>query len=194
MEVWVISTGMAVLDPGYDQRVAEIVENLVEQNGGSTLVLLSSLRLLRTVGERLTSRKRGYEILLQGSSPRGELLRRFREDLTSVLVGSVSFREGIDVPGSGLTQVIIDRIPFPHPNDPVVEARNRLEGSSSFRDVTLPWAKLLLKQAVGRLIRTRTDKGRVVILDGRVVERRDWKILDALPRVVVRPLKVRVRS
>lgn len=194
MEVWVISTGMAVPDPGYDQRVAEIVEKLVEQNGGSTLVLLSSLRLLRTVGERLTSRKRGYDIFLQGSLPRGELLRRFREDLASVLVGSVSFREGIDVPGSGLTQVIIDRIPFPHPNDPVVEARNRLEGNSSFRDVTLPWAKLLLKQAVGRLIRTRTDRGRVVILDGRVVERKDWKILDALPRVVVRPLRVRIRS
>jgi ATP-dependent DNA helicase DinG len=100
MEVWVISTGMAVPDPGYDQRVAEIVEKLVEQNGGSTLVLLSSLRLLRTVGERLTSRKRGYDIFLQGSLPRGELLRRFREDLASVLVGSVSFREGIDVPGS----------------------------------------------------------------------------------------------
>jgi len=83
-------------------------------------------------------------------------------DETSVLIGSVSFREGVDVPGEGLTQVIVDRIPFPHPGDPLVRARNELEEGKGFVRVTLPNARMFLRQAVGRLIRSSSDHGRVV--------------------------------
>ena len=106
-------------------------------------------------------------VLVQGELPQRELLARFREDETSVLIGSVSFREGVDVPGEGLTQVIVDRIPFPHPGDPLVRARNELEEGKGFVRVTLPNARMFLRQAVGRLIRSSSDHGRVVLLDGR---------------------------
>ena len=147
--------------------------------------------LLGAVAARMTSKPRDYEVLVQGTLSRKELLERFRDLETSVLIGSVSFREGIDVPGESLTQVIIDRIPFPHPSDPVVQARNDLESGKSFMSFTLPMATLLLRQAVGRLIRTASDRGRVVILDRRLLDRPDWGILSSLPRVPCRRLRVR---
>ncbi|MDR2522652.1 MAG: ATP-dependent DNA helicase [Synergistaceae bacterium] len=181
MELLVVDVGIPVASNGYDARVCRVVERLCEENGGRTLVLLSSMRLLRTLAGHMRGRQRKYEVLVQGELPQRELLRRFREDETSVLVGSVSFREGVDVPGGGLTQVIIDRIPFPHPNDPLVQARNALEGQKAFIGTTLPNAKMFLRQAVGRLIRSSTDRGRVALLDGRALDRRDWKILESLP-------------
>lgn len=191
METWVVDVGLAVGDEGYDGRVSRIVEKLCDDNGGSTLVLLSSLRLLRIVGGRLKKRPKPYRVFVQGDLPRGSLLSAFREDRTSVLIGSVSFREGIDIPGDGLTQVIVDRIPFPHPRDPLIEARSRLEGSRSFVTVTLPWAKLFLRQALGRLIRSGTDRGRAVILDGRVLSRPGWRIVECLPPAPLRRVTVR---
>lgn len=190
MEILVVDTGLDVMNPRYDDTVCRIVEKLVEANGGSTLVLLASHRLLGKVGRALSSKPRGYRVLVQGEGPRGELLAAFRNDPSSVLVGSASFREGVDVPGDGLTQVIIDRIPFPHPGDPLVQARNALEGAGAFARVTLPEAKMLLKQAAGRLIRSRNDRGRVAILDGRVLGRPEWKIPSALPKVKYRRLVV----
>jgi ATP-dependent DNA helicase DinG len=174
--------------------VAAVSEELCNDNGGSTLILLSSLRLLKAVSDRLRSKERPYQVLVQGELPRNELLRRFREDLSSVLVGSVSFREGIDVPGEGLTQVIIDRIPFPHPDDPLLVTRRALDGQKVFRKMVLPRAKILLKQAAGRLIRTGTDRGRVVILDGRVLSRVGWKITEALPKVGYRRVEVEIQE
>ncbi len=190
MTIWVIDLGLSVTDEGYDDLVARIAEKLCDDNDGSTLVLLSSLRLLRAVSERLRSKEHPYRVLEQGELPRGELLRLFRQDLSSVLVGSVSFREGIDVPGEGLTQVIIDRIPFPHPADPVLVTRKALEGPGMFYENVLPRAKLLLKQAAGRLIRSKSDRGRVVILDGRVLSKRGWRITDALPGVKYKRVEV----
>jgi len=190
MEILVVDTGYEVMNPRYDETVCRIVEKLVEANGGSTLVLLASHRLLGKVARTLGSKPRGYRVLVQGEGPRSELLESFRNDPSSVLVGSASFREGVDVPGDGLTQVIIDRIPFPHPSDPLVQARNALEGAAAFSHVTLPEAKMLLKQAAGRLIRSRTDRGRVAILDGRVLSRPDWRIPSALPKVKYRRLVV----
>jgi len=192
MELWVVRMGLRVQDPGYDALVARVVERLVKDNGGRSLVLLSSMRLLRVVGERLKSTPRPFKVLVQGDLPRGELLEFFRQDETSVLVGSVSFREGVDIPGNGLTQVIIDRIPFPHPKDPLVEARQELLGRKAFSSSALPWAKLLLKQAVGRLIRSSSDRGRAVILDCRVTDYPEWEILESLPRVPVRRMNLRV--
>jgi ATP-dependent DNA helicase DinG len=139
----------------------------------------------------MRGRERSYEVLVQGDLPQRDLLKRFREVETSVLLGSVSLREGVDIPGEGLTQVIIDRIPFPHPNDPVTQARNVLEGQKAFVKMTLPGAKMFLRQAVGRLIRSNTDHGRVALLDGRAWDRRDWKILESLPPCKRRRLSVK---
>jgi ATP-dependent DNA helicase DinG len=194
MKVWIVDMGLRVTDEAYDRNVAAVVEKLCEENGGSTLVLLSSMRLMKSVAEKLGKIPRPWPVLVQGDLPRNELLRRFREEISSVLVGSVSFREGIDVPGDGLTQVIIDRIPFPHPGDPLLVTRRAMEGPSIFTEMILPLAKLLLKQAAGRLIRSRTDRGKVVILDGRVLGRRDWRITEALPKVVYRKVKVEVQN
>jgi ATP-dependent DNA helicase DinG len=149
------------------------------------------MRLLRALAERMRARPRDYEVLVQGDEPQRDLLRRFREIESSVLLGSVSFREGVDVPGEGLTQVIIDRIPFAHPNDPIVRARNALEGRESFIKTALPSAKMFLRQAVGRLLRGSADHGRVALLDGRVLERREWKILESLPSCKYRRLMVK---
>ena len=190
MEIVVVDTGLDVRSPGYDDTVCRVVEKLVETNGGATLVLLASHRLLSKVGAVLKAKPRKYRILVQGEGPRSELLQAFRDDPSSVLVGAASFREGVDVPGDGLTQVIIDRIPFPHPGDPLVQARNALEGRDSFIRSTLPEAKMLLRQAVGRLIRSRSDRGKVAILDGRVLSKTDWKIPSALPKVKYKRLVV----
>ena len=168
--------------PPYDALAARFIEKLCEKNGGRTLVLLSSLRLLRVVASQMRRKLREFNVLVQGELSQAELLNRFREDVTSVLIGCVSFREGVDIPGDGLTQVIIDRIPFPHPNDPLTQARNELEGKDCFMRVTLPMAKMFLRQAVGRLIRSRKDHGQVVILDGRVLDRKDWKVRESLPK------------
>jgi ATP-dependent DNA helicase DinG len=191
MELLVVDLGMSVASEGYDDRICRVMERLCDKNGGRSLILLSSMRLLRTFAARMRERERDYEILVQGDLPQRDLLKRFREDATSILIGSVSFREGVDIPGDGLTQVIIDRIPFPHPFDPLVQARNALEGQKAFMKVTLPNAKMFLRQAVGRLIRSGADHGRVVLLDGRALDRKEWKILESLPackyhRVLVR--------
>lgn len=190
MDISVVDLDLSVTDDLYDDRVCRVVRKLCRDNGGRTLVLLSSTRLLKKVGNYLKKHDDGYSILVQGDLPRSELLQRFRDDGSSVLVGTVSFREGVDVPGDSLTQVIVDRIPFPHPQDPIQIARRDLEGRSSFMKSVLPSAKMSLRQAVGRLIRSGSDKGKVVILDGRVLSRRNWMILDSLPKVSVRRIRV----
>jgi ATP-dependent DNA helicase DinG len=191
MELLVVDLGIAVTDGRYDDRVCRVVRKLCKENGGASLVLLSSTRLLKRVGGYLRRcSEDGYTVLIQGDLPKVELLRRFREDESSVLVGTVSFREGVDVPGDSLTQVIIDRIPFPHPDDPIQRARRDLEGPSSFIKSVLPNAKMHLRQAVGRLIRSYGDKGRVAVLDGRLVSRKNWRVLDSLPEVPIRKIRV----
>jgi len=177
MEILVVDVGVPVATQGYDERVCRIVNKLCDDNGGRSLVLLSSIRLLRSVAGYMRGHEHAYEVLVQGDMPQRELLKRFREAETSALLGSVSFREGIDVPGNSLTQVIIDRIPFPHPNDPLVQARNALEKQNAFVKTILPNAKMFLRQAVGRLIRGHSDRGRVVLLDGRILDREEWKVL-----------------
>ncbi len=191
MQIWVVDVGLRVAQEGYDERVARVVERLCDDNAGSTLVLLSSHRLLRVVADWMRRKEKGYTVLVQGDLPRTFLLEQFRKDETSVLIGSVSFREGIDVPGAGLSQVIIDRIPFPHPRDPLVQARDELEEHRGFGRVTLPRAKLLLRQATGRLIRSGSDTGRAVILDSRVLERSSWRVAHSLPRVPFRKMEVK---
>ncbi|MFA0889306.1 MAG: ATP-dependent DNA helicase [Synergistales bacterium] len=190
MSIWVVELELRVMECGYDEKASRVIEKLCEENGGRTLVLCSSRRLVDAVSRRMKRKERRYRLLCQGEAPKGELLETFRTDETSVLIGSLSFREGIDIPGEGLTQVILDRIPFPHPDDPLVRARRDLEGREAFSRSTLPMSRLFLRQAFGRLIRRKTDLGRVVILDGRALGRPDWRIFQDFPGVPIRRIRL----
>jgi ATP-dependent DNA helicase DinG len=166
-------------DPGHSARVAELVAEAAGMISGRTLVLTTTLRALRAIAEGLQAhfRESGQvEVLAQGQRPKRELMDRFREGASHgqrgcVLVASASFWEGFDVPGDALQLVVIDKLPFPPPNDPLVEARsNRLElsGRSAFKDYFLPEAAVALKQGAGRLIRRESDRGVLVVCDNRM--------------------------
>ena len=167
-------------DSAHPVKVAESVANWSRQLGGRTMVLTTTLRALRTIGEVLIAAFTQAEdplVLVQGSMPKRALIERFREgDLLGgkgcVLVASASFWEGIDVPGDALQLVIIDKLPFPPPNDPLAEARAKMlesQGRSAFTDYFLPEAAVALKQGAGRLIRRETDQGVLVVCDSRLV-------------------------
>jgi ATP-dependent DNA helicase DinG len=144
--------------------------------GGRAFVLCSTLRAVERVAARLAeamARDRlALPLLVQGSSTRRALLDEFRRHGNAVLVGSVSFWEGIDVRGEALSLVVIDKLPFAPPDDPVVEARIRrlrAMGRNPFLEYQLPEAVTLLKQGVGRLIRDERDRGVLMILDERLL-------------------------
>nr|WP_108374843.1 ATP-dependent DNA helicase [Limnohabitans sp. T6-5] len=166
-------------DPGHALQVAQLVEEAVRLLGGRTLVLTTTLNAMRTIGEYLQSRldaSANVEVLVQGQSPKRRLMERFREGAGEgrsgcVLVASATFWEGFDVPGDALQLVIIDKLPFPPPGDPLFEARSQRvtrEGKSAFADHALPEAAVTLKQGAGRLIRSETDKGVLVVCDNRL--------------------------
>ena len=165
-------------DPGHSAAVAQLAGDAVRRLGGRTMVLTTTLRALRAIGESLQSRFEGgeVEVLVQGQWPKRRLIERFREGSTAgrsgcVLVASASFWEGVDVPGDALQLVVIDKLPFPPPNDPLVEARaQRLEagGRSAFNDYFIPEAAVALKQGAGRLIRRESDQGILVVCDTRL--------------------------
>ncbi len=156
--------------PGFIEAAAEEILRLCEVTGGRAFVLFTSLRNM----ERAHSLARGrlpYQVLLQGERPKQQLLEAFRE-VPSVLFAAHSFWEGVDVPGDALSLVIIDRLPFASPGDPVVAARIRqleARGEEAFGGYQLPQAALALRQGFGRLIRTRADRGIVAMLDRRIV-------------------------
>ena len=126
-----------------------------------------------------------YPLLIQGSAPRAELLERFRELGNAVLLGTSSFWEGVDVRGEALSCVLIDRLPFASPGDPVLAARIdalRQRGGNPFRDYQLPQAVIALKQGAGRLIRGSEDRGVLVVCDPRLLSRSyGYTFLDSLP-------------
>ncbi len=166
-------------DAAHSAQVAALATQAVKQMGGRTLVLTTTLRALRAIGELMKQQLEGagIEVLVQGEWPKRHLMTRFREGAQSgglgcVLVASATFWEGFDVPGDALQLVIIDKLPFPPPNDPLVEARSkRLEsqGRSSFNDYFVPEAVVALKQGAGRLIRTESDQGVLILCDNRLV-------------------------
>jgi ATP-dependent DNA helicase DinG len=180
-------------DPAHSAQVADLVDTAVRRLGGRTLVLTTTLRALRSIGETLQSRFDGtglVDVLVQGQWPKRRLMERFRRGDADglpgcVLVASASFWEGVDVPGDALQLVIIDKLPFPPPNDPLVEARaQRLEaaGRSSFNDYFVPEAAVALKQGAGRLIRRESDHGVLVVCDTRLTSMGYGKrLLAALP-------------
>jgi ATP-dependent DNA helicase DinG len=157
--------------------VAALVARLVPILGGRTLVLTTTLRALRELAERLPQLlPEGLQVLCQGQLPKRELLERFRWGAESgqpgcVLVASASFWEGVDIPGDALQLVVIDKLPFPPPGDPLVQARSRRleqDGRSAFNDYYVPEAAVALKQGAGRLIRRESDRGVLVICDSRL--------------------------
>jgi len=167
-------------DPGHSAEVGETAIQIARALGGRTLVLTTTVRALRAIGAQLQAAlgDRGeFDVLIQGDSPKRELMTRFRKGIDPgskgcVLVATASFWEGFDVPGEALQAVVIDKLPFPPPNDPLVEARSqRLEaqGRSAFNDYFLPEAAVSLKQGAGRLIRRETDRGALVVCDNRLV-------------------------
>ncbi len=185
-------------DPQHSEQVASLSWQVACTLGGRTLVLTTTTRALRAIGDQLmeAAQENGeLDILVQGQHPKRELMQRFRQAIEpgakgTVLVATASFWEGFDVPGDALQAVIIDKLPFPPPNDPLVEARSqRLEsqGRSSFNDYFLPEAGVSLKQGAGRLIRRETDRGALVICDNRLVNtpygRRLLAVLPPMKRV-----------
>ena len=166
-------------DPAHSSQVAVLAGDAARRLGGRTMVLTTTLRALRAIGESLQARFEGsleVEVLVQGQWPKRRLIERFREGDAQgrpgcVLVASASFWEGVDVPGDSLQLVIIDKLPFPPPGDPLVEARaQRLEGQgrSAFNDYFVPEAAVALKQGAGRLIRRESDQGLLVVCDTRL--------------------------
>jgi ATP-dependent DNA helicase DinG len=173
----------------FAERVADLAWPVIAASGGRAFVLCTTLRAVERVAERLRERMRqdgvGLPLFVQGTSTRRALIEAFRRAGDAVLVGSVSFWEGIDVRGEALSLVVIDKLPFAPPDDPVVEAkirRLRVLGRNPFLEYQLPQAVTLLKQGVGRLIRDETDRGVLMILDDRLVTKPYGKtVLASLP-------------
>ncbi len=168
----------------YTQAITQRLDRLVRASGGRALLLFTSKRMLDQVYEEIAPHL-PYLLLRQGDLPRAELVRKFKGHGGAVLFGLKTFWEGVDISGEALSLVVIDRLPFDPPDDPVHEARvtrMKSRGEDWFRDYFLPQAVLLLKQGVGRLLRTDNDRGVMAILDTRVYTKGYGKsVLRALP-------------
>ena len=153
--------------PGAEEAIHEELALLVAAAGGRTLALFTSRRATEAAAEALAS-ELPYTVLVQGDRPKGRLLEEFTEDETSCLFATLGFWQGVDVPGRALSLVTIDRLPFPRPDDPLLQARRDRAGRGAFSLVDLPRAATLLAQGAGRLIRNADDQGVVAVLDSRL--------------------------
>jgi len=173
-----------VRDPGFVTKAAEEISRLLKLTEGRAFCLFTSYSQMNQVFE-LVRAQAEFPLLLQGTAPRMALLERFRTTPGAVLFATSSFWQGVDVPGQQLSCVIIDRLPFAVPTDPVVAARVRTlteDGRNAFAEYQIPEAVLALKQGFGRLIRARTDRGVLAILDNRILRMQYGKIfLESLP-------------
>ena len=173
----------------HTHNVIEKVWPLINAAGGRTFILCTSLAAVRAATDELQARLEAngnpYPLFVQGDGPKMRLIEEFRAHGNAVLVGSMSFWEGVDVKGEALSLVVIDKIPFAPPNDPVMMARSRAveaSGRRPFDEITLPEAVITLKQGAGRLIRSEGDRGMLVICDPRILNKGYGKVVrDSLP-------------
>ena len=195
-----VPTGLpAPNTPEFTEAVVKAALPVLEASRGRAFLLFTSLRALEKARGLLVEafKQRGwdYPLLVQGDAPKNELLARFQQAGNAVLLGSQSFWEGVDVPGDALSVVVIDKLPFQPPDDPVVAARiAHLErgGGKPFMDYQLPHAAINLKQGAGRLIRSETDRGVLMLCDTRIVDKPYGKLLlNALP-AMTRTRKIEV--
>ena len=158
-------------NPAYTEVVVEEIVRVLELTGGRAFLLFTSRAALNSVHEKLQGRV-PFPLFKQGELPPGKLLDAFRASGNGCLLGSNTFWEGVDVQGESLSCVIIDKLPFAVPDSPVTKARTQAiaaAGGDWFRDFSIPQAQIRLKQGFGRLIRTRSDRGIVCILDTRLI-------------------------
>jgi ATP-dependent DNA helicase DinG len=173
-----------VRDPSFPERAAQEIIRLLEISEGRAFCLFTSYSQMNDLYERVRARVR-FPVLLQGSAPRSALLEKFRNTIGAVLFATSSFWQGVDVRGEQLSCVIVDKLPFAVPSDPIVAARVKAlqeDGRNPFAEYQVPEAVLALKQGFGRLIRARTDRGVLAILDNRIQRMQYGKIfLESLP-------------
>jgi ATP-dependent DNA helicase DinG len=174
-----------VRDAGFAGKAAEEIVQLLELSQGRAFCLFTSYSQMNDLFERVRTRV-DFPLMLQGTAPRSVLLERFKNTPNAVLFATASFWQGVDVPGEQLSCVIVDRLPFAVPSDPIVAARVRAlqeEGRNPFSEFQVPEAVLALKQGFGRLIRAKTDRGVLALLDTRIQRMPYGKIfLESLPR------------
>jgi len=172
--------------PGFVEKGAKLVEELLEISRGRAFLLFTSYKNLEAFYDRVAPAT-SYPALRQGDRPRSELLREFREVEESILFATMSFWQGVDVAGPALSMVVIDRLPFDSPGDPLVKARiNAVDnsGGNAFLDYQVPSAVIMLRQGLGRLIRSRRDQGLLCVLDPRLLQKSYGKIfLQSLPDI-----------
>ena len=167
---------------GHRESQFQEIESLVSAAGGRTLALFTSWGAMQEAATRIASRV-PWTVLQQGEGSKAQLLKRFIEDEETCLFATMSFWQGIDAVGSTCNLVIIDRLPFPRPDDPLLQARRERAGADAFRVIDLPRAAIMLAQGAGRLIRSASDCGVVAVLDPRLATSRSyrWQLLNALP-------------
>ncbi len=169
-------------NPKFRTAVQDEIIGLATAAGGRTLALFTSFRAMTEATERLRQ-DTDFVVLAQGEGSKSNLIEQFKTQPRVILAATLSFWQGVDLPGTDLTLVTIDRLPFPRPDEPVNQARRDRAGAQAFRVVDLPRAQTLLAQAAGRLIRRRDDRGVVAVLDSRLANSRRyrWDLINALP-------------